>query len=203
MISGRDTKERILEAAALQFAARGFRASTMREIANAARINEVTIYKYFPNKQELCWKAVDWKMRNVSVVETLILPLAKIGSPQESLHEFCNATLELVRREPTLARLLYFTGLELEQERKTVYTLHIKPIITALLIRLCSWMETGEIRCVDPDTTATAILGMLLSQLQLEVLMSPADLCQKSIPKLAAEYTDICLSGIRPTVLMK
>jgi AcrR family transcriptional regulator len=201
--SARDTKERILEAAALQFAARGFRSSTMREIATAAKINEVTIYRYFPAKQELCWSAVDWKMRKANVADSLIASLADIASPEESLHSFCVAALEVMRAEPTLARLLYFTGLELEQERKSVYTAHIKPILTALLIRLRSWIETGEIRCVDPETAAVAILGMLLSQLQLTELVNPPHLAKKSIQKLASEYTDIVLGGIRPTVLMK
>ena len=175
----------------------------MREIATAAKINEVTIYKYFPRKQDLCWTAVDWKMRNANVAESLIWPLTKIASPEESLRKFCVATLELMRDEPTLARLLYFTGLELEQERKSVYMAHIKPILTALLIRLRSWIETGEIRDVDPETTAGAILGMLLSQLQLEELMNPPHLSKKSIEKLASEYTDMFLGGIRPVVLTR
>jgi hypothetical protein len=142
-------------------------------------------------------------MRNANVMESLIWPLTKIESPEVSLHNLCVTTLELMRDEPTLVRLLYFTGLELERERKSVYTAHIEPILRALLIRLRSWIETGEIRSVDPETTAVAILGILLSQLQLEELMNPQHLSKKSIEKLASEYTDIFLGGLRPAVLTK
>ena len=198
MAFGGDTEVRILGAAAGLFAARGFRGSTMRDIANAAHINEVTIYRYFPSKQDLCWRAVDWKMRNVSVTESLVYPLTRIGPPKEQLEEFCAAALELLIQEPSLARLLYFTGLELDpSERKTIFTNHMKPVITALLARLRSWIASGEIRQVDPETAAIGILGVLLSQVQLHELIGPVMVHNKSIKELVSEYAELCLRGLQ------
>ncbi|MGE5112457.1 MAG: TetR/AcrR family transcriptional regulator, partial [Acidobacteriaceae bacterium] len=111
---GKDTESRILEAASQMFALRGFRASTMRDIAYAARINEVTIYRYFPGKQDLCWRAVDWKLRNANVSQVLIHPLTKTGVPKNQLEHFLVTALRLLEGEPKLARLLYFASLELD-----------------------------------------------------------------------------------------
>ncbi len=196
--SGSDTETRILGAAAELFASRGFRGSTVREIATAAHLNEVTIYRYFPAKQDLCWKAVDWKMRTANVAEILVQPLAKPGTPDGQLGNFCKTALQLLHKEPTLARLLYFSGLELDPtERRAIFSNHMKPVLTALVIRLRSWIASGEIRRLDPETAAIGIMGVVLSQVQLSELIRPALASAKSIEELSAEYADLCMRGLQ------
>ena len=48
-----DTRETILHAAARVFSQHGFRGSTTRRIADAASVNEVTIFRYFGSKAAL------------------------------------------------------------------------------------------------------------------------------------------------------
>src|SRR5271156_951372 len=48
-----DTKQRILEAAILIFARDGVSGATTREIARVAKVNEVTLFRHFKNKEEL------------------------------------------------------------------------------------------------------------------------------------------------------
>lgn len=194
--SGRETKERILEAAADAFAERGFRASTMRDIANAAHVNEVTIYRYFPRKQELCWRAVDWKLRNIDAAKALVQALACVNEPGDLLQTLSTALHEIMQREPSLARLLYFTGLELQHERQHIFKAHVKPVLVALSVRLRSWIHDGKVRAIDSETTAIAILGVLLSRLHLRELFGPVTSEEKSVTDLAAEYSKFCLSGL-------
>jgi hypothetical protein len=93
---------------------------------------------------------------------------------------------------------LYFAGLELEQhERKTLYVSHLQPVVAALAIRLRSWIDSGEIRRVDPETAVIGILGVLLSQLQLRELVGPVSAPDNPIEKLSSEYTDLCLCGLQ------
>jgi AcrR family transcriptional regulator len=47
------TQERLLDAAAVVFARDGLKAATTREIAHAAGVNEVTLFRLFKNKQNL------------------------------------------------------------------------------------------------------------------------------------------------------
>lgn len=53
-----DTREQILAAATAVFAQHGFRGSTTRRIADAAGVNEVTIFRYFGSKDALIEEAV-------------------------------------------------------------------------------------------------------------------------------------------------
>jgi TetR/AcrR family transcriptional regulator len=48
-----DTRRRILDAAAVEFAARGFAATTVDRIARRARVNKAMIYYHFPSKRAL------------------------------------------------------------------------------------------------------------------------------------------------------
>ncbi len=53
-----DTRNVILNAAAEVFAQHGFRGSTTRRIADAAAVNEVTIFRYFGSKDALLEEAI-------------------------------------------------------------------------------------------------------------------------------------------------
>src|SRR5687768_18515100 len=53
-----DTRSAILDAAARVFSQHGFRGSTTRRIADAASVNEVTIFRYFGSKAALLQEAV-------------------------------------------------------------------------------------------------------------------------------------------------
>ncbi len=53
-----DTRSTILNAAVQVFSQHGFRGSTTRRIADAAAVNEVTIFRYFGSKEALLQEAI-------------------------------------------------------------------------------------------------------------------------------------------------
>ena len=54
-----ESKDRILAAAARVYAEHGFRGSTTRRIADAAGVNEVTLFRHFKSKEALLAQALD------------------------------------------------------------------------------------------------------------------------------------------------
>jgi AcrR family transcriptional regulator len=54
----KETRQRILDAAMRVFARDGISGATTREIARVAKVNEVTLFRYFKNKNELLSQAV-------------------------------------------------------------------------------------------------------------------------------------------------
>ena len=57
-----DLRRRILDTASRLFAQNGFRGTTTKEIALAAGVNEVTIFRHFASKQELYDAILDAKL---------------------------------------------------------------------------------------------------------------------------------------------
>src|ERR1700678_4499761 len=54
----KETSQRILDAALKVFSRDGISGATTREIARVAKVNEVTLFRYFQNKNELLRQAV-------------------------------------------------------------------------------------------------------------------------------------------------
>ena len=71
------TRTLIVEKAAAQFSRQGYRATKMADIATAAGIGPLTLYRYFAAKRELFIEAVDILVeRALKYTESLILPEA-------------------------------------------------------------------------------------------------------------------------------
>jgi AcrR family transcriptional regulator len=90
----------ILNAAVEVFSQHGFRGSTTRRIADAASVNEVTIFRYFGSKEALLQEAI--RGSEASAFET---PLPQEPShPLEELTEWCSTVMAHVRSRSPMIR---------------------------------------------------------------------------------------------------
>jgi AcrR family transcriptional regulator len=67
-----DTRGRILQAAGRLFIERGYTATSMREVAEAAGIGKATIYHHFPDKQSIVLTLLDRQLARVKVTQAAI-----------------------------------------------------------------------------------------------------------------------------------
>jgi AcrR family transcriptional regulator len=79
-----ERRREILAAARTLFAERGFDATTTRDLAAAADINDALIYRYFPDKQAILAALVD---EAIAVFEALPKPPDQAALPLDSLLE--------------------------------------------------------------------------------------------------------------------
>lgn len=194
--SSRDTRLRIVEAAAGKFAAYGFRAATMKQIATAAGVNDVTVYRHFPKKQQLYWAAIEWKVRTSSFNQVVMDGLATPGRPRDMLEQLGESVLGILLTDHSMGRLIYFAVLELPEEKKRLYEGHLKPLLDGLTSQLSEWVRSGEIRTVDPHSAALAIIGMLWSPYNLQELFGMQFSSRESVKQLAVEFAELCLRGL-------
>jgi AcrR family transcriptional regulator len=68
------TRDHILDAAALVFAEHGFRGATTRRIADAADVNEVTLFRLFGSKDALLGEAIRTRVYERDVAELPDVP---------------------------------------------------------------------------------------------------------------------------------
>src|SRR5512142_1652506 len=100
--STKDTRVRILEAAAGKFADFGFRAATMKQIAAAAEVNDVTVYRYFPKKQQLYWAAIEWKVRSSTFNQVALEGLGQSERPRDMLQQLGERVLGVLLTDHSL-----------------------------------------------------------------------------------------------------
>ncbi|MEZ4381870.1 MAG: helix-turn-helix domain-containing protein [Nannocystaceae bacterium] len=97
-------RRRILEAATQLFATRGYRRTSISEIAKEAGIAKGTVYLYFATKVELLLATTGWeKLKAMAAFRELY---AREMTPRERLRGWVTATLLTVARSPLLARLV-------------------------------------------------------------------------------------------------
>ena len=68
-----DEKQKILDFCSEKFVSEGFYKTTVDEIAQEIHISKNTIYKYFPNKENLIWAAIENIIARVSTKITTVL----------------------------------------------------------------------------------------------------------------------------------
>jgi AcrR family transcriptional regulator len=79
-------RDQILTAAHAVFASRGFKESTVGDIADAAGIAKGTLYLYFKSKDEIYWAALDRGLDGLHALTTAAL--ARGDGPREKLRAF-------------------------------------------------------------------------------------------------------------------
>ncbi len=95
-----DTRTSILNAAAEVFAQHGFRGSTTRRIADAASVNEVTIFRYFGSKDALLQEAISNCNRSQTANPFPAIPV----DPESELTEWCANVIDHLRSRRSTIR---------------------------------------------------------------------------------------------------
>ncbi|NSW87663.1 MAG: CerR family C-terminal domain-containing protein [Syntrophobacteraceae bacterium] len=90
---GRDTRERLLDAAGEIFAQRGFRAATVREISRRAGANVAAVNYYFGDKERLYAAVVKYTFSKAVEKYPPTLGLENSSSPVERLKAFIRSFL--------------------------------------------------------------------------------------------------------------
>jgi AcrR family transcriptional regulator len=117
------TEDKILRAATDVFAKRGVTGATTREIARCARVNEVTLFRLFRNKDELLRRVVmqsSWRFDKVFAAPspTSALDLKRTVEQYATVYaqklveneEFVRTFLGEMSRHPQLCRRLFSDG---------------------------------------------------------------------------------------------
>ena len=96
------SRERIVSSALSLFAEQGITATTTKQIAEKAEVNEVTLFRQFGSKQGLLLAV----LQEVPIVEEMQAALAEIAGANEPVRAYGSAGLALLEQVPELVRSL-------------------------------------------------------------------------------------------------
>jgi AcrR family transcriptional regulator len=159
------TREEIVRAAHGQIAEAGYASATVVAVAHRAGVATGSVYRYFPSKSDLF---VEVFRRAASRELALIADIVdRPGPVRERLARSAEAFARRALAAPTLVYALMAEPVDraLEAER-----LASKGAWRELFAGLLSeGVETGEIRALDPEVTAAAIVGGMQEALLLQL----------------------------------
>ncbi len=146
-----DVRTRILGAATRLFAARGFDATSLSEIADAVGIRKPSLLYHFPSKDDLLSGVLDALLSHWNDLLPRLLSAATSGYEQ-----FDRVTVELVAffvTDPDRARLLFREMLDRPEEMKARLLSYFRPWVRLLADSIAKGQEQGRVR---PDVDAEA-----------------------------------------------
>jgi AcrR family transcriptional regulator len=156
-----ETRQRLLDAAAVEFARRGYVGANVNRISQAAGFAKGTIYNYFPSKRALMLALID----EIASAHTnfIVQQVGLEDDPAQRLQRFFGAGFAFVEDHPAQAQVMiasvYGPDDELEQHVYQAYdglfTLIIEDILGSGIAR-------GDFRPVDLDLAAALLMAVYL-----------------------------------------
>lgn len=182
--------EEILDAARRVFAERGFKGTTIADIAEAAGIALGTIYLYFPSKDEVF---IALNQRLVQIITNALT----YGVDGESLERTVKSRVDNVFRacgeNRDLVRLVVLntdSDAAAEKRRKAAEARRFKPMVDAL----AEAIARGQVRAADPVVMTRLILGVVsIAVYQAYVIADGVD-----EDALRSECAEMILAYMRP-----
>lgn len=158
LTSGTTAPERLKEAAIIEFADRGFHATTTRDIAARAGLSPAGVYVHFPSKEDLLY-AISLDGHNAAL-EMLREAAADAGSPVEALRTTVGTFAQWHAERFQDARVVQYEFPHLEHEHRE-HILGIRKQINAVVSDiLVVGVEEGHFEVEDIPGTTLAILSM-------------------------------------------
>ncbi len=167
---GERTRQRLLDLAIARFGERGFRATSVSEIARAADLTQAAAYAYFDNKEALFRAAVD---ADASALIDEITAAVADTAPRDLIPTVVLWAIIGLESHPLAKRLL--SGQEPEAIPRLVELPALRRFGEQLAGQLAAGRDTGEVRPdLDPDRLAGGLESLILGLLFNTVLSGNA-----------------------------
>lgn len=186
------SRERVLRAATLLFATKGFEGTSTRDVARKARVNEITIFRLFKNKQDLYLRILDNKM-GLSAPDLLDGALRSSDDPEKAFAALAERLEEAF--DPIFLRLFFYAALEKPELLRKRYGSRLGSLYELLGRHIGERIQSQVLRDIDPMLMGRALVGMIAYHRILSDLLGGAGPARRDGQTSAKIYTDIWLFG--------
>ncbi len=194
--SSRRKHQAIVDAARQVFLEQGFSATTMDMIAESAEVSKRTVYKHFDDKHSLfaavvrmlCDKVVPPSLHEMEINNSEPLTVLTKLAVQILSNLYAREQIALLRVVVTESQGFPELGALMYEQVE-----HTEDLIREYLI---TQRKKGTINLPDPELAASQFLGLIKTDLQLQLLFERRKRVSKSeLQKIAATSVDLFLNG--------
>jgi AcrR family transcriptional regulator len=185
---GRQTRDKLLQAAEIEFGSQGFHDASVSSITKEAGVALGTFYTYFESKEEIYRALVGYMSHRVRswIAERVAEAPDRIAAERKGLQAY----LEFVREHPGLYRIIA----EAEFVANDAFMEHYRGIAKSYTANLRSASERHEIRDGDSEVWSWAIMGMMvflgMRYGEWDQITDPADVARRA--------SDLLANGLAP-----
>ena len=187
----RDRIERVLDAATEVFAARGFAGTRVDDLIEAAGISKRTLYEDFDSVEAVLTAVYD---RAVQInFTTIFQKLVAVTDPIERVHVGVGAYFEMIRDNPSAARVVFDVYRQAGPAQAARYELNTSRYVTLMLEFLNAAHAAGRLGRAPDETTVFALIKAIDA-----VAIRAIDRRETAqLPVLAQRMIDLVLAAFR------
>jgi TetR/AcrR family transcriptional regulator len=199
-MTGEARRQQLIDVAIRLFSQKGFRGTTTKEIALAARVNEAIIFRHFPTKEELYAATLDYKACQVRVEEGLeeFKKHALNNDDQALFRSLAHRIIDHHRRDKDFLRLMLYSALEGHELARGFLDKQVKPINEFFYSYIARRQREGAFRSGSPKAIMHAFIGMITNHMLTSRLfdLESARVSDREVEKT---FPLIFLNGLRPS----
>lgn len=200
-----ETKRRILDAAELEFAKKGFDGAKLRDVASAAEVHHALLHHYFGDKEGLFRAVVE---RGVTAITTGAYEIMSTTTDfVELVRRFMSFIIDYTANHPNLISILHFAALSPNSPSyamcEELSERILVPVMTATRDMIAAAQAQGRVRSeLDPSRVVSIAMGaasFIFHEKQFFGAFFGRDICE---PDMIAAHKDavtqFVLNGLLP-----
>lgn len=169
-----DTKAKILKAAEIEFANKGFHDTLVSDIANRAKVGKGTIYRYFPSKEDLFCSIIISQMESFESKIKDVIDSNK--SEEEILKDIGKIHFEEYKKSKEVISILVLEGLSKIEKVEDEFKKRIVRIQNMVAQVIKKGISKGIFRNVSCDKVAVIFLSVIWTVLKHGIFMQEEEI---------------------------
>lgn len=197
------SRAQILDAALRLFSSQGYRGTSIREIALAAKVSTGNVYHQFPDKESLFRVLLERYFEILASPDHPLIHALAAGAFPADLEALARATREGVERDRAYVALIYVDVVEFEGQHIRRYYMEMADRFTRFLDSHRDTVRLDLLRPAVPPTTAVMLASrFFLHYFAVEHVFRVPNHFGKDTDTVLREAVDILAHGmLRPEAL--
>ena len=151
----------IMDASALLFAQKGYRATTTKDIAQAVDMGESTLYGYFTGKQEVLQAILS---QQAEMVDSLLIHLTELPDRQ-SFVDLVDLLMEKILTGAVYNRVVIAEAWVDDEVLGSFVMAHLQPILETIQEFISARIAAGIFRPIEPGLGARMMVAFFIAAL--------------------------------------
>ena len=187
-----DTREKIIEAGLRIFSSKGYVGATTREIAEAAGVAEITLFRNFSSKEKL----FEQIMNRYSLLPALKELLPGLGelSYRDALLRIAETFYRIMKDRKEMIRIIHSEILR-SAGPDGVFAVFLDETLKTMAACFILFQKKGDLRDFNPHYAARAFLGMFISFFLMEEVFRKKPIPLKERRRVLGEFVEIFIRG--------
>lgn len=186
------TRRQVLDAALDLFSHQGYRATGVKEIADAAGVSTGNVYHHFPDKEAIFRTLLDEYQQITTTPKFPLMRALSAGTFPDNLEQIARAARESVQQYRKYMALHFVDVIEFDGT-------HIRNFYRVIAERLDQVIEEHPMRLragVPPQTALFVVARLFFNYFQLEILFGIPEPYGRDSAHVVREIADILLHGM-------